>query len=489
MNPPCTGIQEKRINLWERLKTEKAKGGKRKRGLTKGLFSSTKLEKIRKKVVQIKQQKISSPILMIREVIKDLNFDARTERVPRVILKRIVCCMEEVNDNRKQGMIDYPLPYILLLAFLAILSGAETWVDMETFSQAYKTKLNGILPQYKKIGTPSHDTYRRVIGLINPLELQMATSLFLVQELDQLKKALGIEDKGKRHYSLDGKEQKGTGRKYGTDQKIGNLQTLHLYDVTNGICLHSVPIETKTNEIPTAQNLLAIIALKNCIVTFDALNTQKDTVRVIIDGQGAYVGGLKGNQQLFYEEVVLFFSEEELSRIKKRGDCYRSYIEKAHNRIEKRSYYMTRNIKWFADLDKWAGLKTFICYVVETEDLVSGKQTKENRYYIASLTDIELCADAIRSHWGIENQLHWHLDVTFAEDDNTTIDKNAFNNLSILNKMALSLLKLIQPIHKVGLRVIRKKFGWDLINQLTQLLSLLDEEQIEKALLNSQQKA
>ena len=127
-------------------------------------------------------------------------------------------------------------------------------------------------------------------------------------------------------------------------------------------------------------------------------------------------------------------------------------------------------------------------YVIETEDLISDNQTKEYRYYIASLTDIEQCADAIRSHWGIENQLHWHLDVTFAEDDNTTIDKNAFNNLSIMNKMALSLLKLIQPVHKVGLKAIRKKFGWDLINQLTQLLCLLDEEQIEKALLNSPQK-
>jgi predicted transposase YbfD/YdcC len=258
--------------------------------------------------------------------------------------------------------------------------------------------------------------------------------------------------------------------------------------VTNGICLHSVPIDTKTNEIPTSQDLLATMALENCIVTFDALNTQKGTVEVIVDRFGAYVGGLKGNQHLFYEEVVLFFSEEELSRIKDKGNNYRSYIEKAHNRIEKRSFYMTTNIKWFADLDKWAGLKSFLCYVIETEDLISGNQTKEYRYYIASLTDIEQCADAIRSHWGIENQLHWHLDVTFAEDDNTTIDKNAFNNLSIMNKMALSLLKLIQPVHKVGLKAIRKKFGWDLINQLTQLLCLLDEEQIEKALLNSPQK-
>ena len=199
------------------------------------------------------------------------------------------------------------------------------------------------------------------------------------------------------------------------------------------------------------------------------------------------MGGLKGNQQLFYEEVVLLFSEEELARIsgKEKDKYFRTYTEKAHNRIEKRSYYMTTDINWFADLHKWAGLKAIICYIVETQDLVSDKKTKEYRYYISSMTDIELCADAIRSHWGIENQLHWHLDVTFSEDDNTTMDKNAFNNLSIMNKMVLSLLKLVQPMHKIGLKLIRRKFGWDLINQLTHLLSLLDEEQIGQALINS----
>jgi len=229
--------------------------------------------------------------------------------------------------------------------------------------------------------------------------------------------------------------------------------------------------------------------LKNSVVTFDAMNTQKDTVKVIVDGKGHYVGGLKGNQKLFHEEVALLFSDDELASIRKKEKYFRSYTEKSHNRIEKRSYYMAVNIKWFEDINKWAGLKAFICYEIETEDLINGKKTKEYRYYITSLTDIELCADAIRTHWGIENQLHWHLDVTFSEDDNSTMDKNAFNNLSIMNKMALSLLKLIQPTHKVGLKLIRKKFGWDLLTQLTQLLNLLDEKQIEHALINIQSKS
>ena len=434
-------------------------------------------------------RKVPTPIVKIREIIKDIRIDALTARTPRVVLKRIVSCMESVGDVRVQGMIDYPLPYILLLAFLAVLSGADSWADMENFSKEYKTRLNGILPEYKGVAVPSHDTFRRVFGIMIPEDLQNATAAFLLSEICQMKKALGIEDDGMRHLGLDGKEQNGTGRKYGTDQKVANLQTLHCYDITNGICLHSVPIDEKTNEIPMAQRLLSGMNLKNCVVTFDAMNTQRDTVGVIVGRGGHYVGGLKGNQHLFFEEVVLFFSDEELMDIKKKGTNYRGYTEKAHNRIEKRSYYMSTDVKWFADLHKWAGLKSFICYDIETEDLVSGKKTKERRYYISSLADIELCADAIRSHWGIENQLHWHLDVTFSEDDSTTMDKNAFNNLSIMNKMVLTLLKLIQPAHKAGLKRIRRRFGWELEKNLIQLLSLLDEERIVQALMSSQSKS
>jgi len=425
---------------------------------------------------------IAKPIMTIRAVMKDLIFDAKEERIPQAVLKRFIHCVEELSDTRLQSSIDYPLPYILVLAFLAVLSGSDTWVDMENFSKAYKVKLNGILPKYKTRGVPSHDTFNRVLALLLPEELQIAVAEFLMEEIEQIKTALGIKN-GVRHIALDGKEQKGTGRKYNTDQKVPNLQTLHCYDVSNGITLASVPINEKTNEIPTAQQLLKKMRLKNCVVTFDAMNTQKETVKIIAENEGDYVGGLKSNQQLFYKEVIEFFSDSELEAIRKEGKYYRSYTEKAHNRIEKRGYYMTTDIKWFADLKLWAKLKSFICYIIETEDLVTHEKTMERRYYISSTTDIELCSDAIRGHWAIENSLHWYLDVAFSEDDNSTMDKNAFNNLSILHKMALSLLKLIQPHYKTGLKSIRKIFGWELIENLTVVLSLLDEEAIAKALL------
>jgi predicted transposase YbfD/YdcC len=425
---------------------------------------------------------LATPLLEIREVLKGIQIESTDGKMPKAVLKRFIHCIDQVSDPRKEGMIEYPLTYVIVLAFLSVLGGADGWSEICAFSLSYKTKLNGIIPGYKAYKIPSDDTFRRVMGLFKPEEFQRAVTEFMVDEITQIKKILGIADNMPRLINVDGKEQKGTGRKYNTDQKVRNLQTLHVYDASNGICLASVPIDKKTNEIPTAQDILSQMELKNSIVTFDAMNTQKDTVSVIAESHGDYVGGLKGNQHLFYQEVVDLFTDEFLSEIQEGKKYYRSYTEKNHNRIEKRSYYMTTDIKWFADLKLWKNLKSFICYKIETYDLVTHKETTEFRYYISSLTDIELCSDAIRGHWSVENKLHWHLDVTFSEDGNTTMDKNSFNNLSILNKMCLSLLKLVQPQFKFGLKIIRKMIGWELVEHLTKILILLDEESLIEAL-------
>ena len=142
---------------------------------------------------------IATPILKIREAMKNIHFDAINENVPQVVLKRFIHCVEDINDVRVESSVLYPLPYILVLSFLAVLSGADTWVDMANFSEAYKKKLNGIIPKFKEYAVPSHDTFRRVMGLFKPEELQKAATDFLLEEITQLKKSLGIKDKGKRH--------------------------------------------------------------------------------------------------------------------------------------------------------------------------------------------------------------------------------------------------------------------------------------------------
>jgi predicted transposase YbfD/YdcC len=433
--------------------------------------------------------KFARPMVIIRDTFKKLDLKLESSCFPKKVLRRFVHFVEQVDDVRLAGLISYSLPTLITIAFLAVLAGANDWVEIASFAQEKRRFLMKVIPRYHAKRAPSHDTFRRVFGLIAPEQFAGAVTVFLLENMYCIKKALGIKDDGPRLISVDGKAANGTGRKYNTSQEIRNLQTLNIYDVSNGIILYSVPIEKKTNEIPTAQELLSQMEVKNSIVTFDAMNTQRETVRIICENGGDYVGGLKANQHIFHDEVALYFTDDVLKEIREEKRNYRETIEKAYNRIEKRRYYLTTDVKWFADLKRWKNLKAFVCYDIETEDLVDGKKTSERRYYISSKTDMELVADAVRGHWGIENQLHWHLDVAFEEDENATMDKNAFHNLSIINKIVLTLCKLIQPMtNRLGIKIIRKTFGWNLESELALLLSAFDENTLREAMLKAEKK-
>jgi predicted transposase YbfD/YdcC len=435
-----------------------------------------------------KETKIMRPVFSYLDKIADAGINLRECKEPsRRAVKRFIRFAEAVDDVRVSGMVTYPLPHILAMAFLAVLGGAGTWVDMEIFCEQRRRWLKKVFPLDGD--TPSHDTFRRVLGLVDPGQFADATVSFLLDRMGAIRRAVRAPG-GVRHISVDGKEGKSTGRLYGTAGKIPNLQTLNVFDVSDGICLASIPIEKKTNEIPTAQAVLREMQLKGCVVTFDAMNTQKDTVAAVREKKGEYVAGLKGNHETMHDEAVLYFSDEVLKSIEKDSTKCVTSTEKAHNKIEKRRYCLSSDIKWFADLKLWAGLKGFVCYDLETECLATGKKTHERRYYITSLTDIETVAEAVRGHWMVENGLHWHLDVTFSEDDNTTMDTNAFNNLSILNKLALTLYKLLRPAMKKGtsVRSVRKSFGWGFEEQLASLLALLDDDAVAEALAGTGKK-
>ena len=428
--------------------------------------------------------KICRPILEYREVIKATGITIDEYSPPRKTMKRFIRLFRKIEDVRVNAMIEYPLEEILVIAFLAVLGNASGWNEIERFGHAKHKWLKKFLKL--KNGIPSHDTFRRVFSLIDPQQLQTATVLFLIENMDVIKKSLGIESQ-ERQLCIDGKEERGTGRKAGTDQEIRNLQTLHIYDASNGICLVSHQIDSKTNEIPAAQEALQMLQLKHAIVTFDALHTQTKTIGIIRERGGNYVGALKGNQgnlALIAEES---FTEEDKARIHKAGNNYYETIEKSHSQVETRRFYMTRARLGIAQGEDWRGLRNFICYEKNMCSTITGRKTIEIRYYITSLKDVELCADAIRGHWSVENQLHWHLDYTFHEDDNTTVDRQAFTNLSILNKMALSLFKLVQPLMRKNssIRLIRKDFSWGFEDNLAKLLNSFDEKILRNALENS----
>jgi predicted transposase YbfD/YdcC len=428
-----------------------------------------------------KMSNINKFVLEYSTMFRENSLDYDNRKPPKKAMQRFVRYLKEIDDPRKSNMIDYPLEEIFVISFLAILAGAERWDDIELFGQAYKKWLKKFLKL--KNGIPSHDTFRRVFGLIDSKQLEKVTVAFMLDVIRKLKKNLKISNNGKQHIIVDGKEANATGRKKDTDEEIKNLQTLHIYDNSDGICLYSELIDSKTNEIPVAQSILKQMDLKNSIVTFDALHTQKNTISIIRENKGDYVGALKGNQTALNEEVRDYFSEEILGKIKEKGTDYYSTKEKAHNQVETREFYLSKNVKWFEELDLWMDLKSFICYKKTIVNLVTNKQTTETRYYISNLTDVVECGQAIRGHWGIENSLHWYLDAVFHEDDNTTVDKNAFNNFSIMNKMTLALLKLSKPVFKKNsIASMRKQFGWVMQDCMSKVLNFFSDEDIADCL-------
>jgi len=433
----------------------------------------------------LKMAKIYRPILEYKDILLSTGITSGDYSPPKKTIKRFLRLFKQIDDQRIAGMIDYPLTEIILIAFLSILANASTWLEIEIFGNTKEKWLRKFLKL--KNGIPSHDTFRRVFALIDPIQMEIATVNFLMENMENIKKSLKITDGGHRLICVDGKEEKGTGRKYGTDEEIRNLQTLHVFDASSEICLFSRSIDTKTNEIPVAQTVLKTLQLKGCIVSFDALHTQKETIKIIIEQKGDYVGALKGNQGILSSEAEACFTSEIKAKVKlDRKDYYES-SEKAHGQVEIRRFYMVKAKHSFTGVVKWQNLRHFICYEKYTCNIITGLENTETRYYITSLRDVELTAESIRGHWSVENKLHWQLDYSFDEDDNTTMDKNAFNNFSILNKMALSLFKLAQPLmNNISIRGIKKSFSWGMEENLSLILNTFDEDVLKNALENAQ---
>lgn len=425
--------------------------------------------------------KIIKPLAVFSDIIKKSSLSLLSEDIPKKPIKRLLNLFKSVEDTRLERNTEYPLYEILMIAFFAILSGAKTWVDLQEFGKTKEKWLRRFMPLEN--GTPSHDTFRRVFALIDPEHLQKATVTFLIDNMKIIRRVFKIKMEGLRQLCVDGKEANGTGRNPGFDEyKIRNLQTLHIYDLSDGICLVSKAIDAKTNEIPAAQEVLRTMQLKDVLVTFDSMNTQRDTIAVIVKQKGEYIGALKGNQESLFEEVGSYFTSKHLQQIKDKKVSYYETKEKAHNCIETRRYYLTKNTDWFYNKDAWVNLRSFICYIKTSENVRTGKITTEKRYYISSLTDVETCADGIRGHWLVEVQ-HWALDVIYGEDDNMTVDRNAFQNFSLMNKLALSLTKLASKVLKKSVRTTSKIAGWD-IDAIVKILCTFDEDTLTKALMS-----
>jgi len=328
-----------------------------------------------------------------------------------------------VMDTRQESKVKHKINEIIGIAFFATLGNANDFQEIEAFGKEHEEALR----EYFELehGIPSHDTTERAFAMFN--------SKFLEQFQGRFNEMLndGEGEKIKKIIGIDGKTQRGND----TDEQKAN----HIVSAVDndGFCIGQVRTADKTNEIKAIPDLIEKLNVEGHIITTDAMGTQTAIVKKIVKKKADYVLALKGNQGTLFEDVKLYFSDSELLRL----SAYHRTVEKARGGLEEREYWQSDDIEWLPQKGEWAGLKS----IAMTRNTITknGQKTIETRYFISSLpVDVKEVARAIRGHWMVESY-HWHLDVTFREDANRTIDKQAAYNLNVLKKLAINTLKLL----------------------------------------------
>lgn len=288
-----------------------------------------------------------------------------------------------------------------------------------------------------------------MFSLLDPAEFERCFKGWLA--------ALATQVRGRPLVAIDGKTSRGS---FDHAKGLGPLHLVSAYAADMRLVLGQVAMETKSNEITAIPELLKTLELKGCIVTIDAMGCQREIARQVVEQGADYVLGLKGNQPAMHEEVKEFFEAARAEEFKGVHHSFHEEVDKGHGRIETRRCWTTGEVKWFEDLPKWTGLRSFIA--IESTRVQGDETSTETRYYISSLpgTDAREAAPAVRRHWTIENELHWELDVVFREDLSRVRDRNAAHNFSLLRRLALNLLKA-NPHGKSSIQVRRKIAGWD----------------------------
>ncbi|MEH2003576.1 MAG: ISAs1 family transposase [Nostoc sp.] len=356
-----------------------------------------------------------------------------------------------IDRTKRHKLID-----ILTIALCAVICGAESWVAIELYGctkyEWLKTFLE--LPN----GIPSHDTFARVFAQLNPQQFQECF-LSWMRSIQKVTSGEIVAIDGK---TLCGSNDKASGQ--------SAIEIVSAWATTNRLVLGQVKVDSNSNEITAIPELLKVLELSGCIVTIDAIGCQKNIVKLIVQQEADYVITLKKNQGNLYDEVEKLIDEG--IRTGFQGLKHSTYKteEFGHGRHEIRHYLMLSNIQEKLDPDSvWAKLNSI--GMVESVRELDGKTTVETRYFISSLEDnAQKFANSIRSHWGIENSLHWILDVALNEDDCRIRKENAPQNFAVLRHIAVNLLGKEKRV-KVGVK--NKQFLAAMDNQyLTRLLSL-----------------
>ena len=335
-----------------------------------------------------------------------------------------ISIFDNLTDPRIDRQKRHKLIDILVITLCATICGADSWLLIEEFGKARKDWLGEFLELPN--GIPSHDTFSRVFSLLDPGEFFSCFTPWVSTVIPNLSGDI---------VAIDGKSLR-------TASKVSDtpLHMITAFAVNNGIVLGQMKSIGKKNEIETLPLLLEKLMLKGCIVTLDAMGCQKKVVKQITSQEADYVISLKGNQGQLHSDVKLYMDsiiDNKLSNAK--YDYYES-TEKHHGRFEVRKYYITDSISWIDNKEKWSGLNSIGC--VESTRIINDNTTVERRYYISSiLTDAEKFGSAVRQHWGVENNVHWTMDVIFNEDKTLLHSGNSAENMASIRRLALNLLK------------------------------------------------
>ena len=374
-----------------------------------------------------------------------------------------------LTDNRIDAYIYHSIESILLVVIFGVMAKCNTFVEIYYFMLKHSVWLDKHIKFDS--GLPSLSTIKRVIAMINPKELEMILNETLKQYLYKDISYYRDDDICVKDLkSMDGKTANSSERENSKNGKITKTNAMSLYSVTQETCEATEFIENKTNEIPTGIELLKRVNIEDCIVVFDALNTQIKTIEYIAKNHGFYVAPVKGNQPTLEKNIRLFFNDEHNYK-NEVGKNYYKVSEKAHSTIETREYLFSNDIDWLYHKEDWIGLKSIGC-VTRTYVNKEGKELKDTRYYISNIdaNKIQLLSNSVRGEWQIENGLHLYLDMVFLEDKNKCFLENSQKNLNIIRKYVLALLKRYKTNTKLSMNIIRLNISMDFENEIDRIL-------------------
>ena len=357
-------------------------------------------------------------------------------RPPRAL--SITHHFRKLKDPRRAHRRLHLLQDIIVIALCAVIAGAQDWHEIELFGRKRRDWLQGFLELPN--GTPAHDTFERVFDRLKPHAFQARFRAWV----QALQEALSI-----KHVAIDGKTLRGSGT-----AKLGALHLVSAWATAQRLSLGQVAVDSKSNEITAIPALLELLDINGAIVTIDAMGCQKAIAEKIIDRGGDYILTAKDNQPHLVEDIqqsLIDACENDFAGLE--HDTHETR-ERGHGREEYRCYTVLHHTAGIRNAADWKGLTTIgVCY---SERTIHGVRSEETRYFIGSRkAGAKVYGKALRDHWGIENSLHWQLDVTFDEDHNRVTKRNAAENLGLLRRLTLSLLQA----HPAKLSIAKKRFA------------------------------